>query len=175
MKLERVWAQTQKGWQWRHKLWMRGGENIHKYWCSQTVNLKPQIYKIWRGKGGSAYNGLWAMEISKDKGELKPAQVQAMAEHTLQNTTRGGEGCGTYAISRVLYEEMMESTRSRWYWRPPNIKQRASQYTFFNFKLLTVTSKQAMVNAKGFEEDPLETEGLVCSLSTFRSIPPSPY
>jgi len=46
---------------------------------------------------------------------------------------------------------------------------------FFNFKLVSVTSKQSMVNAKGSEEDPREIEGLVCSLSTFGSIPPSPY
>ena len=98
-----------------------------------------------------------------------------MAEHTLQNTTRGGAGCGTYTSLRGLHEDMMKLTRTRWYTRTPNIKERASQHTFLNFKLFTPTSKQAIVNAKGSEEDPRETEGLVCSLSTFRSIPTSPY
>ena len=57
--------------------------------------------------------GRW--RFRRTKGELKPAQVQAMAEHIIQNTTRDGAGCGTYTISRQLHEEMMELTRTRWY------------------------------------------------------------
>jgi len=128
------------------------GKKFTNIGVRRLLDPKPKICKMWKGKGGSAYNGLWAMAISKNKRELKSAQVQAMAQHTLQNTTWGGAGCRTYTISRVLHEEMIKLTRTRWYWRPPNIKQRASQYTFFNFKLCTVTSKQAIINARVFSK-----------------------
>jgi len=55
------------------------------------------------------------MAISENKWEFEPAQGQAMTEYTLQNMTRDSAGCETYTLSRVLQEEMMELTRTRWY------------------------------------------------------------
>jgi len=68
-----------------------------------------------RGAGASACNALWSMAISTRKEGLKPAKVKAMAQHTLQNTTRGGAGCRTYTGStfiRVLHVEMKELTHA---------------------------------------------------------------
>jgi len=116
----------------------------------------------------------WEVAISKRKGDIKSTQVQAMAEHTLQKTTRGGAGCGTYTCSRVLHEKMVELTSIVIDAHQTSNTDQVRTH-FVNFELSTATSILAMVNAKGCEEDLRETEGLVCNLSTFTSIPTPTY
>ena len=63
-----------------------------------------------REGGGSACKGLWLEAIwTRKKVSPPPKYRQCLVMH-YKNTTRRGAMYETYTLSRVLYEEIMEST-----------------------------------------------------------------